>query len=328
MKPEKEGRKISWAIVVAVLVAGVCAAVAAQAASDAKLEFEVASVKPATLATGNSVMRPGPQGGPGTGDPGRLTYKFSTIRDLIMDAYGVKHSQIEGGASWLDTERFDIVAKVPSGATKEQVKVMLQNLLAERFKLALRRETKDLSIYALVVDAKGAKLKESSVPDAAPGIGSEALSTPHQSGLRGMKLGTDGCPETPPMAAAGRAGTFMMMTPGGECMISSGVTMDELAAQLSNRFDRPVVDETGLKGKYDFRLHYDASDMPAGRGGPKDALEPGPPVSDAANRDSAGGPSPSIFAALQEQLGLRLEARKGPVELLVIDHVLKTPTRN
>jgi len=129
--------------------------------------------------------------------------------------------------------------------------------------------------------------------------------------------------------AAGRAGNFMMMTPKGECMISNGQTMDGLAAELSNGFDRPVIDQTGLKGKYDLKLRYDPSSMPGGRRGPKDALDPAPSGGDPANRISPGGdPPPSIFNALQEQLGLRLEAKKGPVDLLVIDHVEKTPTEN
>ena len=233
------------------------------------------------------MIRLGQQGGPGSGDPGRVTYTFSTIRDLMVDAYSVKRYQISGGPNWLDSERFDIVAKVPEGATKEQVKVMLQNLLAERFKLTLHRETKELPMYALVVGAKGPKLKDSTVTDTPPASDSQpkeggrgeagaqaaAPPPPLPPGLRGMKIGPDGCPEIPPMAA-GRAGNFMMMTPNGECMISNGETMDGLAAQLSNGFDRPVIDQTGLKGKYDLRLRYDPSSMPGGRGGPKDALEP------------------------------------------------------
>ena len=144
-----------------------------------------------------------------------------------------------------------------------------------------------------------------------------------------MKIGPDGCPETPPMAA-GRAVNFMMMTPNGECMISRGETMDGLTAQLSNGFDRPVIDQTGLKGKYDLRLRYDPSSMPGGRGGPvmiKDGPGQGSADGDPANRIAPDGdPPPSIFNALQEQLGLKLEARKGPVTLLVIDHAEKTLT--
>ncbi len=331
------------AIAGTVLAAWLCSEVHAQSAADAKpaeakLEFEVASIKPSAL-SGRGVIRLGPRGGPGSGDPGRVTYTFSTIRDLMVDAYGVKRNQISGGPNWLDSERFDIVAKVPAGATKEQVKVMLQNLLAERFKLMLHREAKEQPVYALVVGARGPKLKDSTVTDTPPAsdsqrreggrgeAGARAAAPP----LRGMKIGPDGCPETPPIAA-GRAGNLVIMTPNGECMISNGQTMDGLAMQLSNRFDRPVIDQTGLKGKYDLRLRYDPSSMPAGRGDRsmtkdiKDDLGPGPAGGDPANPD--GDPPPSIFSALQEQLGLKLEATKGPVDLLVIDRVEKTPAEN
>jgi uncharacterized protein (TIGR03435 family) len=336
---------MSRAIAATVLTAWLCSLVHAQSAADAKpaeakLEFEVASIKPSAL-PGRGMIRLGPQGGPGSGDPGRVTYTFSTIRDLMVDAYSVKRSQISGGPNWLDSERFDIVAKVPAGATKEQVKIMLQNLLAERFKLTLHRETKELPMYALVVGAKGPKLQDSTVTDTPPAsdsqpkeggrgeAGAQAAAPPPP--LRGMKIGSDGCPEMPPMAA-GRAGNFMMMTPNGECMISNGQTMEGLAAQLSNRFDRPVIDQTGLKGKYDLRLRYDPSSMPGGRGSPimlKDGPGPTPAGGDPANRMAPeGDPPASIFNALQEQLGLKLEAKKGPVDLLVIDHVEKTPTDN
>src|SRR5580700_6734077 len=164
---------MSRAIAGTVLAAWLCSLAHAQSAAnaqpaEAKLGFEVASVKPSALPAGNGVIRLGRQDGPGSGDPGRVTYSFSTIRDLIVEAYSVKRSQVSGGPNWLDSERFDIVAKVPQGATKEQVKVMLQNLLAERFKLTLHRETKELPLYALVVGAKGPKLKDSGVTDTPP----------------------------------------------------------------------------------------------------------------------------------------------------------------
>jgi uncharacterized protein (TIGR03435 family) len=337
---------MSRAIAGTVLAAWLCSPVHAQSAADsksaeAKLEFEVASIKP-SAPPGRGVIRKDSPGGPGSGDPGRVTYTFSTIRDLMVDAYGVKRYQVSGGPKWLDSEPFDIVAKVPEGATKEQVKVMLQNLLAERFKLTLHRETKELPMYALVVGAKGPKLKDSNFADSQPKeggrgeAGAQAAAPPPPLPPRldksRVKIGPDGCPETPPMAG-GRAGNFMIMTPNGECMVSNGQTMDGLARQLSNRFDRPVIDQTGLKGKYDLKLRYDPSSMPAGRGGTimmiKDGPGPGPAGGDPANRITPDGdPPPSIFNALQQQLGLKLEARKGPVDLLVIDQVEKTPTEN
>jgi uncharacterized protein (TIGR03435 family) len=137
---------------------------------------------------------------------------------------------------------------------------------------------------------------------------------------------------------AGRGGNFMVMTPSGACMISSGQSLEGLATQLSNQFDRPVIDQTGLKGKYDFKLHFDPSSLPGGRGGPimgpmmkegEPGPGPGPGGADPSGRIVPEGDAPpSIFNALQEQLGLKLESRKGPVELLVIDHVEKTPTEN
>lgn len=324
-----------------ILAVGFCSLVRAQSAANAnageKLEFEVASIKPAAL-PGGGAIRLGLRGGPGSGDPARVTFNLSTIRDLMAEAYGVKRNQISGGPKWLDSDRFDIVAKVPAGTTKEQVKSMLQNLLAERFKLTLHRETRDMPVYALAVGAKGPKLKQSTAADAPPvpaedGRGETAAPPPPHSpspGRSGIKLGPDGCPASPP-TSGGRGGKFMMITPNGECMISNGQTMDGLAAQLSDGFDRPVIDRTGLKGTYDLRLRYDPSSMPGGRGGPGMAKgEPGaaPAPGDPGNRIAPDGGPPSIFTALQEQLGLKLESSKGPVELLVIDHVERTPAQN
>lgn len=309
---------------------------------DAKLEFEVASIKH-SAPPGNGPIRIGGRGGPGSSDPGRVDYMFSSLRDLMVAAYDVKFYQITGGPDWLNSERFDIVAKVPEGTTKEQSRIMLQNLLADRFKLTLHRETKELPMYALIVTPKGPKLKKTTVVDPPPvdpatkeggrGDAPPPPPPPPPGGGRGrIQMGPDGCPETPPFAA-GRGGSVMMMTPNGVCMISNGQTMAGLATQLSNQFDRPIIDQTGLTGKYDLKLRYDPTSLPGGRGG---MFMMGPPPGAApGGADGGRGPAPeereqapSIFAAVQEQLGLKLEAKKGPVELLVIDHVDKTPTEN
>jgi uncharacterized protein (TIGR03435 family) len=312
---------------IAATVLAACSLVRAQPAA-AKLEFEVASIKPATL-PGRGPIRLGQRGGPGSGDPGRVTYTFSTMLDLLADAYSVKRNQISGGPTWLDSERFDIVAKIPAGATKEQVNVMLQNLLAERFKLMLHRETKELPVYALVVGPKGPKLKDTAVIATPPAAPPPPL--PPRLGIRGMKLASDGCPETLP--AARSSANFTMMTPNGECMISNAQTMDGLAKQLSTRFDRPVIDQTGLTGTYDLRLRYDPSSIPAGRGGAmsKDTQDdpgPTPAGADPENRIASDRDAPGIFNALQQQLGLKLEAKKAPVDLLVIDRIDRTPAPN
>src|SRR3954451_10262547 len=129
------------------IVSMCCAAYAQDAAGQPT--FEVASVKPAPPQSGH-MFRIGMSGGPGTPDPGRINFENVSLKNVIMRAYNVKGYQISG-PSWLDSERFDITAKVPAGATKEQFQLMLQNLLAERFKLQLHRESKQMPVYALVV---------------------------------------------------------------------------------------------------------------------------------------------------------------------------------
>jgi uncharacterized protein (TIGR03435 family) len=138
-----------------------------------------------------------------------------------------------------------------------------------------------------------------------------------------------------PESMKGRPMNMMMMSPTGACMVVAGQNMEGLANQLSNQFDKPVLNLTELKGRFDFKLRYDPQSTP-GRGGmggmmmmagpPPGGMPPGGDTSrsPAPERD----PAPSIFAAVQEQLGLKLDARKGPVELIVVDHIEKTPTEN
>src|SRR6266545_4405126 len=140
------------AIMRTTLVAIICFIAGGQT-PDKSLTFEVATVKPAVPPTPNGrgmVFFRGPSGGPGTKDPGRIDYPNMSLKNLLMNAYDVKNFQITG-PSWLDTERFDITATLPPQTTKEQFHVMLQNLLAERFKLAVHRETKELPSYTLTV---------------------------------------------------------------------------------------------------------------------------------------------------------------------------------
>jgi uncharacterized protein (TIGR03435 family) len=288
--------------------------------------FEVASVKPAAPIVGNRIMV-GMRGGPGTPDPGQITYNNVTVKGVLTTAYGVKGFQISG-PGWLDSERYDIVAKLPRGSTKEQLMVMLQNLLAERFKLTLHREKKDLPMYALVVGKNGPKLKES-VEDAAPKGGGTA---DDPAGAMGPPtVDRDGFPVLPP-AAAGRTAVSLALMNGNVRMTASKQPMSGLAEDLSRQLDLPVVDMTGLTGKYDFTLYFSPEGLagmrlpgglppnapPPGEGGP------GTPMAGAPDAQS----SPNLFTALQEQLGLKLEQRKGPVELLVIDHLEKAPIEN
>jgi uncharacterized protein (TIGR03435 family) len=290
--------------------------------------FEVASVKPAAPIVGNRIMV-GMRGGPGTPDPGQITYNNVTVKGVLTNAYGVKGFQISG-PSWLDSERYDIVAKLPRGATKAEFMVMLQNLLAERFKLTLHREKKDLPMYALVVGKNGPKLKESAEePAPKEGDGGPAdgpLPAPGK-----PAIDRDGFPVLPP-AAAGRAAVSLALMNGNVRMTASKQPMSGLAEDLSRQLDLPVVDMTGLTGNYDFTLYF----APEGLAGMR--LPGGPPPNAPPPGEGGGGmpaasapdgqSSPSLFSALQEQLGLKLEQRKGPVELLVIDHLEQVPIEN
>jgi uncharacterized protein (TIGR03435 family) len=124
------------------------------------LEFEVASIKPYVPQAGPAMSGGGKRGGPGTSDPGQVSWDGVSLKSLITTAYAVKVYQVSG-PEWLDTQRFSIVAKVPAGTTQEQVRVMWQNLLAQRFRLAMHRETREIAVYEIEVGKNGPKLKES-----------------------------------------------------------------------------------------------------------------------------------------------------------------------
>jgi uncharacterized protein (TIGR03435 family) len=285
----------------------------AQPADEKPLAFDAASMKPVFLmggAAGRGVQpkQPGarrvlekPTGGPGTSDPGRIHYPAVTLEFLLMNAWAVNNYQIDGPA-WMKSERFDIDATMPAGTTREQLRGMLQNLLSERLKLAMHRETRDLPGYSLVV-AKGApKFKESAVKTA---------STSGDEPDPPLKPGPDGY-----FVAPARPGIFVQMTrPPGARATYREVTMQALAESLQNQLRRPVSGATGLKGQYSFVLDFSTEGVDLGSGRI--------PVSAGDLEDP-----PNIFSALQSQLGLKLEPKKGPVPIIVIDHVEKTPTEN
>jgi uncharacterized protein (TIGR03435 family) len=290
--------------------------------------FDVASIKPAAPMTPGRMMV-GFRGGPGTGDPGQMTFTNISMRDLIQEAWDVKAYQV-AGPNWLQSERFDVSAKVPKGATKEQSRLMLQNLLEDRFKLKLHHSTKELPVYALVVAKNGPKLKESvEDPNAAPGPDFPPGEPGGQSGAftSGGPVVTKGN-QTPGPPVVPRGAMRMMMNSSRMKMAADGLTMARFVDMLGMQVDRPVIDMTGLKGKYDISLEF-APDM-ALMQGKMAAL--GPPPPGAGGGPDAGTPdgqnAPGIFTALQEQLGLKLDPRKGPVDLLVVDSAEKTPTAN
>jgi uncharacterized protein (TIGR03435 family) len=190
-------------------------ALSALAAQDAtnQLKFEVASVKRTDRCfTGNSSL-----------DPGSVTLKGLPLRAVLMEAFKVKMEQIEG-PSWLDTDCFEISAKIPDGATKDQLPAMLQALLTERFKLAARKEDRPRSGYALVVDKGGPKFKEDD-------------------------------PKTNFMGASARPG-LTLYGAFGHGALKGVMTMATLASNLSRQGYGPVEDLTGLTGRYDISLFW------------------------------------------------------------------------
>jgi len=306
-------RQIGWCA----LALAVVLRVAAAQSGGHPTQFEVASIKPAAPQDMHRMMV-GMRGGPGTPDPGQVTYTNVALRNIIMNAYGVKSYQITGPGT-LDSERFDVMAKVPKGATKDDLKVMLQNLLAERFQLKLHHDQKELPMYSLVVGKNGPKLKEAAPEDPnAKDDGPPALPP----GGR-LPVGKDGAPVMP----KGGRGMMMMITNGRLRLTANGQPISSLADMLSNQLGRPVVDQTGLTGKYDISLEFQPEEgmMMHGPMGALPPPSPGPGGGDSA--PDAAAP-PNLFTAVQEQLGLKLEPKKGPVDILVIDHIEKAPTEN
>jgi len=289
------------------LTAGIGAvATAPQAPADVP-RFEVASIKRNTSGDGRVMigMQPG----------GRFTATNVPLRFLMTSAFRIQEFQIDGAPGWAATDRFDIVAKAEAGAPEGQMMAMLQSLLVERFKLAAHHETKEMPIYALVLaraDGRlGPKLKPSTVDcEAMRGRG------PAQAGAVGA-----GSPE------AGRAGVVRMPVSGSmPCAVRMGpgtlvgtpMSLDQLARTLSNTVRRFIVNKTGLTGNYDVDLTFTPEQLAQGGG----AAGPGGPQGPAIDPNG-----PSVYTALQEQLGLKLDAQRGPVETLVIDHV-ELPTED
>jgi uncharacterized protein (TIGR03435 family) len=221
---------------------------------------------------------------------------------MLLTAYDLKIYQVSG-PGWLDTERYDVVAKVPPGATKEQVRVMWQNLLAERFGLVLHHEPKEFQVDDLVVGKDGHKLKESPEdPDAAQLVGPP-------------KRTKDG--------GLDRPGAVLSIFPGADSHVHADVKAQPLTwltNNLGNVLGRPVIDKTGLTGKYDFTLDYKIV-LPPG-------AFPGQAPAPAATGDNATDTWPDLVTAVQQKLGLRVVGDKAKIDVVVIDKVEKVPAAN
>jgi uncharacterized protein (TIGR03435 family) len=306
-KHSRENNMTRWIPLGALLaVMGLCMGSQAHGQSPAiRPAFEVATVK---LNTGcGSVIRGTPP------SPGRLNMQCITLKDLIGTAYitfangphpNARRPQILGGPSWIDSDRYEITGKAEDGAGLAQMAgPMLQVLLEDRFKLTTHRETRELPVYTLTVAKGGLKSQAFKETSCVP-VDLNHLEPP----APGQPV-----PNFCDRQMFKRSGPNTSMDVYGASMTSLS---DGL---LSNMLDRPVIDKTGLARRFDFHLEYapDSAGL-KGRGG---VVDPGAP---ALSADTLG---PSIFTALQEQLGLKLSADKGPVEVIVIDHVEK-PSEN
>ena len=233
--------------------------------------FEVASVK--VLPPPNSGERRAPPSIEPA--PGSLAMRNVGMAELIMWAFKVGRAQVSNPeAAMAVTDRFDIIAKAAGPAKTDEMRVMVQSLLAERFKMATHRETKEVTAYVLVEAKGGHKLKTSEAPDG--------------------------------------SGVAPIRQEGRTALAGQSATLDQLAMYLSGPLRTPVVDVTGLKGRYDFE--FDITSF-----GVNTPPEPGEPPRD---------PVSILQAALPKQLGLKLESRKMPIEMLVIDHIEKSPVAN
>lgn len=256
------------------------------------LYFEAASVRRNTSGEQGQNIRRQPGG--------RLTATNMTLRSLITFAYQLQPFQLVGDPSWIRTEHFDIVAKmegdpapVPPGQGPDPLMLAMRSLLTERFKMAVHRETRELDIYALVMAR----------PDGKPG---PSLKPSTQDCAAMMAAARGGPPPGPPPGpnspiVCGMRGSLGRIQAGG-------MPMNTFANNLSGRVQRTVVDRTGLSGYWDFEINF----------APESAPIPLPPGVDLPPGDPT---APSLFTAIQEQLGLRLQSTKGPVEVLVVDRI-------
>jgi uncharacterized protein (TIGR03435 family) len=265
----------------------------------ARPEFEVASVRKSAPPMAGEVN---------IGvhiDGAMVRYTSLPMKSYIRMAYRVNDYQVLG-PDWLAAENFDIAAKLPEGATRAQLPEMIQSLLADRFKLVLHRDKKEFPVYALVVAKNGPKLKEST-----PDSGAEA--SPAAKGSVDVSVTT------------GRGGGVIDMGNGSSIGYSRDhleakkVTLSALAGAVERLLDRPVVDLTGIGGTYDFSLEYSWDEVRSlvrsTSGGARELP---------ANPDAPGN---SIFTSVAA-FGLKLEPRKAPIEVLVVDRIERTPTEN
>jgi len=259
----------------------------AQAPAAQPPAFDVASVKPNKDGGPSSVrVTPG----------GMLTITNSNLRNIIRNAWNITNDQIVGGPDWLDSDRFDITAKASQPFGQDQARAMLQALLADRFGLATHNETRELPVYLLVLARKdgalGPQMKKADVDCAA------LFASVAAGGKMPERLPNGNLP----------CGISVRLNQGQGVVTGNGVAMEQLARNLVGGVGRIVVDKTGLAGYYDINVTFAAD-------GPPSAGAPAAPAPD------PGGAS--LFTAMQEQLGLKLEPGRAPIPVLVIDRATR-----
>jgi bla regulator protein blaR1 len=249
-------------------------------------KFDVASIKPNKSGEMRTMMGFKPDG---------VSMNGVTTQMMLTQAFQVEDDRIVGAPSWVNSDHFDVEAKIaPEDATKldrlkpGQRMEMLQPFLQDRFGLKFHHETREMPVYVLEAAKGGSKLKQAE-PEAADG--NDGGGTPR--GMMRMGIGN---------------------------LEANGAQVDMLVHTLSREVGRTIIDKTGLTGKYDFNLHFTPANMPAGMGpGPGAGPGGGHPGADAPPPSDTTGPD--IFTAIQEQLGLKLVSAKGPVDVIVIDHI-------
>ena len=314
---------------------------AAVAPAQTKPTFEVASVKPTAvdLAKLAAAFQNGemPRVGPRV-DGARAEYIYMALKELIVLAYKVKPYQITG-PDWIGSQRFDIMAKLPDGASKDDAPQMLQALLEDRFKLALHRESQEHPVLALVVGKGGPKMKES--PEAPKPIDANAPLAPGERQIDGpdgpmrMTVNTRNGSSTMNMGAKGTVTSSFDPATKSMKIEASQVTMGGFADMLSSLSQaaggQQVRDMTGLTGNYQVAISFSLEDL-MNMARAQGVAVPNPPPGAAAGAvpsDAASDPggSSTLVQAVQS-MGLKLETRKAVLEQLVIDHIEKTPTEN
>ncbi len=300
------------------------------------MSFEVATVKPA-----EDIQKQAMSGKMHIGvnvDGARADVGGMSLQDLICIAYKVKPHQVVG-PDWMPAQRYDIMGKMPDGATKDDVATLMQPLLKERFGLQFHIERREQSVYALTVAKGGPKMKESPPDVVAPPEGSEAAKAPEkeEKGTQTMNVGgqkmtvkQNGDGAQMSMSTGTNGNVKMTMENGKMHMAMEKADMATLSAIISRFVDKPVMDQTELTGNYQIALDMSMEDLMnvARQQGMQMPGQPSAAASSSRPAETIADPSGSTLFSTIAQMGLKLESKKMLVPVIVVDHVEKTPTEN